>query len=104
MRLAVPDGLDNLYELVSAPQSAAQPVGWRTLLELGPIDVTISTKWLTRCPHCQQTGVSLPLGVEVAIIGMSSLLTDTQLREFSAECPRAEISAEESGKESYEAW
>ena len=69
MRLAVPDCHVSVAELVLSPQSAAHPTDWRSLLELGPHDVTIANEWLSRCPHCQTQGVRFPLGVEGAIVG-----------------------------------
>ena len=89
MRLETPGKRSFLDDLIRSPQSAAQPVGWKSLMELGPMETTIATKCLGRCPHCQQTGVRLPLGVEGSIIGSSAMLSDFQLREFSIEKPWA---------------
>ena len=69
MRLAIPECPPSVGELVRSPQSVARPVGWKSLLELGPCEATIATKRLSRCPHCQTQGVRLPLGIEGAIVG-----------------------------------
>ena len=104
MRLAIPPNLDSVLDLIRSPQSLAQPVGWKVLMELGPLEATIANKCLGRCPHCQLPGVRPPLGVEGAIVGRSALLTDGQLREFSVEKPWAELAAREVGPEAHEAW
>ena len=104
MRLAIPDNTHIISELVRSPQSIAQPVGWKSLLELGPHEATISTKCLGRCPHCQVTGIRLPLGIEGAIVGKSVLLTESELRGFSIEKPWSAQSAQEKGAEAYKAW
>ena len=104
MRLDIPDNVNTVDELAKSPQSVAQPVGWKTLLELGPREVTISTKCLSRCPHCQQTGVRLPLGIEGYIVGKSVLMTDPELRSFSIEKQRGEDTARATSDEAHRAW
>ena len=46
MMSAIPENETSVRELVKPPQSAAQPVGWKSLVELGPREVAISTKCL----------------------------------------------------------
>ena len=87
VRLAVPSGPKCIRDLASSPQSVAQPAGWESLSALGPHETTISTKCLIRFPHCQTTGVRLPLGIEGSMVGRSALMTVYQLREFSVEKP-----------------
>ena len=104
MRLSIPGNQNIVAEIVRSPQSVAQPVGWKALLERGPHEVTIATKCLSRCPHCQIPGVRLPLGIEGSIVWKSVLLTGPELRGFSSERPRTEETAKATGPEAHQAW
>ena len=104
MRLLAPESTSDINDLVASPQSVANPVGWKALLELGPRDVTIATRCLSRCPHCQAPGVRLPLGIEGAIVGKSTLLTDVELMSFSVERPWTREEAELTGNDALRAW
>lgn len=97
MRLAIPVDPSSTQELATSPQSVAQPVGWKALLDLRPYETTISVKCLGRCTRCQMSGIRFPLGIEGAIVGRSALMTDHQLREFPTEKPWTEGQAREVG-------
>lgn len=83
MRLAIPVDIYCVQDLVTSPQSIAQPVGWKSMLELGPHESTIANKFLSRCPHCQMAGIRLPMGIECAFVGLSAMMSDFQLMEFA---------------------
>ena len=100
----MPDSRTSAEELGRSPQSVAQPVGWRSLLELGPHEVAIATKCLSRCPHCQTQGARLPLGFEGAIFRRPTLLTDPELMEFPIGKPRNERSPCETGPAAHSVW
>ena len=80
VRLAIPGNDSIVDKLARAPKSAALPVGWKALVELGPHGITIATKCLSRCPHWQTKGVRLPMGIEGAVVCRPALLTDPELR------------------------
>lgn len=102
MRLAIPVDLHCVQDLVTSPQSIDQPVGWQSLLELGPHATTIANKCRIRGPHCQMAGARLRMGIECAIAGRSSLMSDFQLREFTIERPWTEKLSREIGPEAYQ--
>ena len=104
MRLAIPVDKACINDLVSSPQSVAQPVGWKSLMELGPLEATIATKCLSRCPHCQMAGIRLPMGIEGAMVGRSALMSEYHLREFTIEKPWTEDLAKGLGAQAHEAW
>ena len=103
MRLAIPENEASVRELARSPQSAAHPVGWKSLVELGHREVAISAKCLSRFPHCQTQSVRFAMGIEGAIVGRSSLLTDPELRGFSIEKHWAGESALSLGPEAADA-
>ena len=73
--------------LVLSPLSVVQPVGWQSLYGIGSQEATITAKALGRCPHCQQSAIWLPLGVDGALVGRAAFHTDVQLRGFGFEEP-----------------
>ena len=104
MRLASPDCSTSIDEIVRSPQSVAQPVGWRSLPELGPRDVTIATKFLSRCPHFQTHGIRLPMGIAGAIVGRPTLPPDPELGGFPIARPWNRQSDQSSGSSGHSEW
>ena len=104
MRLEIAPCQDALTTLVGRPQSVAQPLGWRSLCELGPFEVAISQKTLGKCPHCQKNGVRLPLGIEGVIVGRAALYSDVQLRGYGQDGEWGENAARALGPLSLETW
>ena len=105
MRLDAPERQTSVEELARSPQSIARPVGWRSLMELGPYEGTIATNCLSRCPHCQtHSGVSLPLGIDGSVDGCPTLLADPELREFPIEKLRIKSSSGDAGPAAHSAW
>ena len=104
MRLAAPVGKTIIEDLVTSPQSVAQPVGWKSLLEMSPYETTIASKCLGKCPRCQKSGIRLPLGIEGTIVGRSALMNGRQLREFAIEKHWSESQANMTGAEDHRAW
>ena len=85
MRLVIHGQECGMGELVSSPNPIAQPAGWKTLLEMGPNEVTISPECLSSGPNCRKPRIRLPLGISGAAVAMSALSPDGKLREFSIE-------------------
>ena len=104
MGIAGPDHNASVEELMRSPQSIAHPAGWKSWLEHVPREVTIPTKCLSRCPHCQTLGARIHLGIVGAMVRRTSLLADPQMREFGIERPRSEVTSNAEGTMPYHAW
>lgn len=104
VRVAIPADAASIRDMVKSPQSTAQPEGLKALAELGPYETTIAGKCLGKCPRCQKAGLRLPMGIEGAIAGRSSLMSDYPLREFAIESPWAGNLAKTTGENAHMAW
>ena len=79
MKLSDPSGADSIRDIVPPHPPIAQPVGWKSLLELCSYATTISGKCLGRCPYFQKSGARFPSVVVWSIVGRSVLMSYLQL-------------------------
>ena len=87
MRLARPPSEDARNLLFISPTTVSFMLGWATLLAGARDLVTVETKSLGRCPHCQTNMIRLPDGIQGSLVGKECIKESHMLRELEIQEP-----------------
>ena len=104
MRLARPPSDEARSELFLPPTTVSFMLGWATLLAGSRDQVTVETKSLGRCPHCQENCIRLPAGVQGSLVGKACIKESHELRSFEIQDPWTLDEATNFGPDGVLAW